>query len=251
MNFKDCTFINNTGVCGAAIYIDVQYPLPGYDFHCSVFIISSIFNHNRADESIFYINVPEGIDSKVEVDLYDSSFANNFGVCMFVQKCTLSLAGELFQNNSAENGGALYIGVQCRIVFTGTVQFIDNSAVSHGGAIYVELNFGCSIYHNVFQPTKAEIFFINTIPGFGGNSLYFSVSKYCNVNLNYSDPGSLMYTPYQFNYLQCINGTQVPIPYDYNYTQFNITHFPVVTSPYQLILYGSGIEYSDNVYFIA
>ena len=28
-----------------------------------------------------------------------------------------------------------------------------------------------------------------------------------------------------------------------------MTHFPVVTSPHQLILHGVGIKYSDNVYF--
>ena len=250
--FKQCMFINNTGIHGAAVYIEMQYPPPEYDFNCTVVIISSVFDRNLADDSLFYLNVPEGIESSVSVDVYNSSFTNNFGACMFIQKCALSLFGDvLFKNNSAKYGGALYIGEACKVDINGSVQFIDNSAVSHGGAIYVELNLGCHFYPKVFQPTDAEVLFINTMRGYGGNSLYFSVSKYCTINLDYLDPDSVMYTPYQFKYVQVINGTMVPISSDYNYTQLNITHFPVVTSPYQLILYGSGIKYSDNVYFMA
>ena len=251
--FDHCTFVNNTGVRGAAVYVDVQNPLPGYDFHCPVFITNSIIEDNLADDSVFYINVvPEVFNSEVSVNIYDSHFVKNFGVCVFVQRCTLTLGGNLlFANNSAENGAALYIGMYCRVELHGSLQFIDNSAVSHGGAIYVELNFGCSVFHYIFLPTNAEVSFINTISGFGGNSLYFSVSKYCSINTNYSDQSSLMYVPYHFHYFQSINGTMVTIPYDYNYTQLNITHFPVVTSPYHLILYGDRIEYLNNIYFMA
>ena len=59
-----------------------------------------------------------------------------------------------------------------------------------------------------------------------------------------------MYAPYQFKYFQAINGTLVPIPRDYNYTQLTVPNFPVTTSPHQLKLYeirGDNIVYVDYI----
>jgi len=124
VHLKECTFFNNTGIRGAAIYLHMQYPLPPqYNFHCTVNITSGMFDYNLADDSLVYLNVPEGIESKVSVDIYNSSFTNNFGTCMFLQKCALLLSGGvLFENNSAENGGALYIDETCTV---GTAQSIQ------------------------------------------------------------------------------------------------------------------------------
>ena len=251
--FVDCIFSNNTGIHGAAIYTEVIHTDKGYNFHFKVTIVSSVFDKNVADESVFYIDTPSESDmqSKPRVFIGNSSFTNNLGVCLFLQRCSVFLSGNLlFKNNTAENGGALYIDVASVVYMLGVIHFIDNSAVLHGGAIYVDLNLGCRVNQTTFYPTDAEVSFISTMPGYGGNSLYFSVSKYCNINTNYKDYNSLMYMPYQFNYSQFINGTFIKISLDYHYTELNITHFPVVTSPYRLNLYGHSVNYVEDIYFI-
>jgi len=249
--FIECIFFNNTGIHGTAIYTEVQYTDKGYNYHFKIVIVSSVFDKNIADESVFCIDTPTDLQSTPSLFIGNSSFTNNLGVCLFLQRCSVILSGNLlFKNNTAENGGALYIDVASVVQMIGVIQFIDNAAVLHGGAIYVDLNLGCHVDQTTFYPTDADVSFISTMPGYGGNSLYFSVSKYCNINTNYTDYTSLMYVPYQFNYSQFINGTFVKIPFDYNYTDLSITHFPVVTSPYRLNLYGFHVNYAEDVYLI-
>ena len=117
----------------------------------------------------------------------------------------------LFENNTADNGGAMYIDETSTVEIGdgANVSFIENSAVLHGGAIFVELNYGCDQNHTTFvlQTSNALVSFINSQQPYDDNTLYFSVSKYCNINLNYTESNSLMYVPYQFNYSQVISTT--------------------------------------------
>jgi len=251
--FRDCLFVNNTSVRGAAIYISE----PNFRSLYTVSIINCSFDQNYADDSVIYIDVPFNVAlNSNQVVLTDSCFTNNKGVSMFLSWCHVIIEGKvLFKNNIADKGGALFLNEASTIIFKdkAEIHFTDNSAVSHGGAIFVDLSYGCDQQHTVFNflADCAQVFFTNTLPEYGGNSLYFSVSKYCVMNLNYTNKNSQMYIPYQFNYTQSINGTIISIPLTYHYTQLSITHFPVVTSPQSLKLYGNHIQFSNGTYFIS
>ena len=264
ISLTHCTFTNNTSIRGAAIYID-DHDLTSNSCG-NVILISfrnSAFHRNKADDSIIYIDG----SSKYQpvIDLIDSSFTNNVGVCMFLPYCTVNLYGQvIFNDNTANNGAALYLNQASQVYIYGTsIQFVNNSAALYGGAIYVDLGIGCTENELViycddcnFDPIVfLDISFINNLAGYGGNSIYFSISKHCSVNADYSYDASLMHIPYWFNYSQIVDGTLLPIPTDYNYTWFNITQFPVVTSPHRLVLYGDNIEplensTTHNAYFI-
>ena len=249
-------FSNNTSVRGAALYIDEQYSsYSDYFYYNHTYVVltkNSVFYSNKADDSIVFV---DGHPAKV--DIVTSNFTNNIGVCcMLLSTSTINLAGNIsFKNNSADSGAAFYLNELSTIAIDdgAVVEFTDNSALSHGGAIFVELSFGCNLNHTVFKflSDNANVSFIDTADGsYGDNTVYFSVSTYCNINLNYSESNFIMYVPYQFNYSQFINCTLIHIPANYNYTEYSVNHFPVVTSPHQLKLYGNHVKFVNNVYFI-
>ena len=213
----------------------------------------SVFHLNKAVYSIVYVNV--NADFPAQISIATSNFTNNIGTCFISTNSRITLSGNtFFKENSADKGGALYIDQTSSISISdgAVIQFIDNSAVYYGGAIYVDFSIGCEGNYQVLNIHigNASVQFINSKLGYGDNSVYFSVPNYCILNLNYRNSSSLMYVPYQFNYIQFINGSYVHIPIDYNYTQLNITHFPVVTSPKQLKLFGGSTTFSNGVYFI-
>ena len=124
----------------------------------------------------------------------------------------------LFENNNVNEGAALYLIKGSMVEFeNGTdVQFKDNFAVRNGGAIYVDLRYGCDDNQTIVKllPDNVKVSFTNTAGDYSGNSLYISVSRYCDINVNYRENNSIMYVPYKFNYSKLINGTVMPIPSD-------------------------------------
>ena len=59
---------------------------------------------------------------------------------IYLLECNLFCKNVIFANNSADNGAALYIDQGISVTFDGgTTQFINNSAVEHGGAVYIHL----------------------------------------------------------------------------------------------------------------
>ena len=256
INISESVFTNNTSLRSSVFYLD-QIPDPVY------FILSisnSVFDRNFAQTSIIYIqNFLETHFNLAYGYFKQLNFTNNFGVCIFLKKlCKLEFNGDmLFVNNTAENGAVLYLDRTSTIIVNdgANVQFINNSAAIHGGAVFIDYNLDCNEkYYPAFSfstNATAEVSFINNIAGYGPNAIYFSVFKYCNLIVNSSDTGSIMHVPYQFNYSQIINGTLTHVPTDYNYTWLNVTQFPVVTSPHQLKLYGDDIQLiSNNTYFV-
>ena len=249
ISLEYCSFANNTSIRGAAIYVDDQGLPSDFKSTCYnnfvILIKNSTFHGNTADDSIVYIDDCSKYETAIH--LRDSNFTNNVGVCLFLPHCEVDLQGEvLFNHNTANSGAALYLNQGSQVYMYGPfIQFVNNSAALYGGAIYIDLGVGCNDNDVVvhcsgcgFVPAL-NISFINNIAGYGGNSIYFSVSKHCSVVVNSSHFSSLMYIPYFFNYWQLVNNMLLPIPTDYNYTWFNITQFPVVTSPHRLVLHDS------------
>ena len=142
------------------------------------------------------------------------------------------------------------------------IRFISNTAALNGGAIYVDLL--CNIFQQgtetFLYPTNLTNFsvtFINNLAIISGNSLYFSVNRFCSVNMNINNSDTLLSVPCHFSYFQPVNGEMMHIPCDLDYTLLNGTGAPIVTSPYELRLYfpfNDGYNISStsnhNVYFI-
>ena len=258
VTFTQCTFLNNTSIRGAAIYIDdndvSNILTPNYCFNnILVFIENTTFHHNIADDSIIYFDDCSKYD--VVITIQDSNFTENMGGCLYVPQCQVNLQEQiLFSNNTANNGAALYLDQGSEVWMHGsTSQFVNNSAALYGGAIFVDLGVGCVDDYTIVRCSGcdinfpiAKVSFVNNVAGYGGSSVYFSVSKHCNVDVNSSHTYSLMNIPYYFDYWQIINGTFTHIPTDYNYTWLNVTQFPVVTSPHRLVLHGDNIKSIGN-----
>ena len=139
--------------------------------------------------------------SQANVTLKSSNFTSNSGGCIhLVGSSHLHLSDNvLFHSNSAEKGAALYTNTETEVHISSrsNIQFVNNSATM-GGAVFVDATNLCG---SVFtMEDSARVTFKDNIAG-AGNSLYFSVSKTCDINTNASDPTSLMYGPYRFNYM--------------------------------------------------
>ena len=250
--FKECNFFNNTSHRGAALYIENSSHNGG-----TITILNSGFHHNTAEDSIVYIS-SNSYDDYIMVIVELSSFTDNAASCIHLIQSVLTCKDVVFANNTADIGAAIYIDQGSTVTMDnrGIIQFINNSAVEYGGAIYINLVYTCP---NIpFTYNNSEVSFVNNTAEIAGNSLYFNVPAPCHVVENTSDPNSILNIPCQFNYSQPVNGRMMQhIPCDLNYTLFNGTGAPIVTSPHELRLYfpyNEGHNISDsskfNTYFI-
>ena len=200
VNISQCTINNN--VCNRSIvYI-------GADSSSTVKILQCTINGNVGDDNIVYIYAYSEIyvPSDFCNILISSNFTNNRnGSALHVSKCFLKFTSStLFANNSAENGGAIYIEQSAQITVDdeSTVQFINNTALLRGGAMYIDLT---SCYNDsiiVFTNfTKYDsIFFTDNLAKLSGNSIYFNIPSSCNVVRNYANNNSAAYIPFKFTY---------------------------------------------------
>jgi len=218
------------------------------------------FDQNIAGSSVVDITT-EGNNYTMYVTLTTLSFTNNVASSLYVSACDLYLYGDLlFQNNTAERGGAMYLsqGSTVTIGDEATVHFIANKATLNGGAIYVDSDDDYIFYDDSSNYMHSATF-INNSATIVGNSLYFNIPKSCPVNTNISDSESIFYLPCQFNYSQPVSGKMMQnISCYQDYTLFNGTGAPIVTSPHELRLYfpyNEGYNISstykrNNTYFI-
>ena len=101
---------------------------------------------------------------RLQVNL--SNFTNNKGSALVLSgDASVDIRNTLFENNSADNGGAIMIISHYYFVFDfKTVTFIGNTAENNGGAIYFELYPHFSAWYNTT--------FVNNLAGNMGNNIY-------------------------------------------------------------------------------
>ena len=227
----ECEFFNNTSILGAAFYID------NYSHNIvDITIVDSKIHHNVADDTVVYLN-------NMGITLISSDFTNNIGSSMSLLQSTVNYCDNVtFANNSADNGAALYLDQNSvfHVYDDMATHFINNSAVEHGGAIYINLDYNCPHFPFVKLShfiQNSLISFENNTARISGNSLYFYVPKHCIIVTNISDGDSILYIPCQFNYSQPVNGKVMHIPCDLDYKLLNGTGAPIATSPLELRLY--------------
>ena len=259
---KNCEFANNQSPDqGAVLYILTKNFA---DTH--VQIQDTNFNQNIGG-NVIYIPMTQSSFTlnviKIKLIVNNLTFTNNVGSSMYLSACDMKLSGNvLFKNNTAENGGAMYLDQRTTVTIDdeASVQFIGNAATLNGGAIYVDLlcdKFQTDANTFLYHTVHFSALFINNSALITGNSLYFSVNRFCSVNTNINNSGTLLYVPCHFNYSQPVNGKMMDISCDLDYTLLNGTVAPIVTSPHELRLYfpfNDGYNISStsdhNVYFI-
>ena len=171
------------------------------------------------------------------VTVKSSSFTNNVASCIHLVWSVLTCKDVVFPNNTADSGAAIYTDQGSTVTMDdgGIIQFVNNSAAEYGRAIYINLVYTCPDIP--FAYNNSEVLFINNTADVAGNSLYFNIPAPCHVAKNISDPNSILNIPCQFNYYQPVNCKMMDISCDLNYTFFNGTGAPIVTSPHELRLY--------------
>ena len=138
----------------------------------------------------------------------------------------------LFMNNSAESGAAIYFDQDAQITISNGsfILFIGNIATQKGGAIFIEISFGCPHPTAILFNNSSSVMFTNNSAGFTGDSVYFDIPESCNVIRDPTNINSLVYVPNKFNYTQLTGSFGSPIS----------------TSPYKISLCSKGCRLYDN-----
>ena len=168
-----------------------------------------LFDQNIANEygkSIAYIYAQTTTSTlTVNVLISSSKFINNYQSPLRVAHLLLIFDNASFENNTAENGAALYAEENAMVTVNdgSSVQFINNTALLRGGAVYADLS-NCFNNGIVFRYllNYSSLVFINNSARVSGNSLYLNVPQSCDVVRDYANETSAAYIPYKFNYTQ-------------------------------------------------
>ena len=187
---------------GAALNVITQVTSKIILDHC-------LFDQNIATEygkSIAYIYAQTTTASlTVNVLISSSKFINNHQSPLRVTHLLLIFDNASFENNTAENGAALYAEENAIVTVNNgsSVQFINNTALLRGGAVYADLS-NCFDNGIVFRYllNYSSLVFINNSARVSGNSLYLNVPQSCDVVRDYANETSAAYIPYKFNYTQ-------------------------------------------------
>ena len=187
---------------------------------------------NVGSKSIVYISVLESILNSKSIT--SCNFTSNVGSALYLSNTAVEFEGNLlFINNSAESGAAMYFDrdAQIKMKSGSVIQFIGNIATLQGGAIFVEMSFGCPQPTAILFTNSLTVTFTNNSAGFTGNSIYFDVPESCDIIRDPTNINSIVYIPNKFNY------TQLP----------GSIGSPITTSPYKVTLCAKPCHLFDNI----
>ena len=98
------------------------------------------FLYNKRAKSVVYFGPSSADRFCAYLSLQNSNFYHNKGVPIYLSNQNLYISGNIeFYNNSAENGGGLFISDYSNVTFydNAIVNFINNKANNNGGAIFL------------------------------------------------------------------------------------------------------------------
>ena len=162
-SISDSLFKNNSGVLGNCIYVT---GLGTVNDFTAITITNTSFVNNSVVESFSFDN-SQGSHGAVYLSLInarcsDTVFSSNIGSALNLIASTITLSGEvIFNDNRAFDGGAIYLQINSVIILENHshVLFVNNSALSRGGAIFFDLdNFStersrsCFLYFDTYDP---------------------------------------------------------------------------------------------------
>ena len=155
-------------------------------------ISTCTFTNNSGYNSLIYASCNS---TDVNLIVKDSTFIQNKESVFYIVNQTLQFSNDmkmkLFDGNRAQNGAALYLDLNSKVIFTNNsaVFFSNNIARRYGGAIYYEiLQSSEACYRNLstfIVCYNASIVFNNNQARTGANSVFFSISQACNGTLQY------------------------------------------------------------------
>ncbi|XP_065892222.1 uncharacterized protein [Dysidea avara] len=182
-SFEQCKLSNNTSKHGAVVYIATQNDQYVRAPTTKINISYCTFDNNFGRYSIVHIEEPVQLQHSNALGLIalkSSNFTNSTGSALVVSSFWLTLyAPIVFRNNHAENGAAIYFNgcskLMCTQHSTQRIEFTNNTARYHGGAIYLSLptNSFCGNY----TLHEDSLSFINNSAGISGDAIFLNSSN--------------------------------------------------------------------------
>ena len=178
---------NRGGGHGAGVYIshpsNVYCPIVG-----SYTIKNSKFNNISDVNSVVYYGSSNYSRYTTNVAIKDCVFTNNVGTALYLVNSNLIFdeGVTLFEKNTAEHGGALYLDLNSKLTFAtqSDVIFNNNQAIRYGGVMYCNVLPSNNCYRNVNNilevMNSTNIQFNDNVAVIGGSSVFFSVSSSCD-----------------------------------------------------------------------
>ena len=162
-------FVNNTHSNGPCMYAVENTDKNTANLTMSMSNVSAIYN-SLTDSSDAQLNFGLLIfQGKIILYLFNGLYCSNYGsVFGLYYKVTLIMTGKLiFKDNVAQNGAALILH-HSNLILNGTnSQFLNNTALEKGGAIFAD-NANISI----LMTTNNKVNFTNNAAFMSGNSIY-------------------------------------------------------------------------------
>ena len=210
------SFINNGAQYGSAVEINREYfesIMIGTRF--TMILNNCTFANNNLHESNSLSNsssVGAVAMSEVDVEFRGTTlFTNNTSTALVIDGASVKFSNDsmtTFQDNSGLHGGAISLvnGAQITIYPNSNVIFLRNTAIQHGGAIYVALSTtfeyllsrSCFVryYIDSISPSewRTNFTFINNTGGKSNDTIFVSTLKPCikaysaRTKLLYEDP---------------------------------------------------------------
>ena len=178
---------NRGGGHGAGVYIshpsNVYCPIVG-----SYTIKNSKFNNISDINSVVYHGGSNYSRYTTNVTIKDCVFTNNVGTALYLVNSNLIFdeGVTLFEKNTAEHGGALYLDLNSKLTFAtqSDVIFNNNQAIRYGGVMYCNVLPSNNCYRNVNNilevMNSTNIQFNGNVAVIGGSSVFFSISSSCD-----------------------------------------------------------------------
>ena len=223
----DCLFHNNIGYGEGAAFYYADGVTSNSNLYQTIIQLTGVdFIANKAGNSVVYIAGNSINNTQIKVRDASIHFINNMGTALHISMCMVEFHFYvLFENNTANTGGALFLEQGTQIYFeygsNNVLLFVNNIATQYGGAIYIDLPCIRTTDGITFHSYAGEIFNISFIKNkavITGNSIYFNIHENCKIDTNASSVNSLLHYPYKFHYTEPLGKS-------------------IITSPHSLMLY--------------
>ena len=200
--FAEDIIVDNANQGTGILFIMLNSMLPS-----TVSVSYCNVNDNIGSESSIVYIESISLNINQEVSIVSSNFTNNVGSALYLSNCAVEFRGfVLFINNTAGRGAAMYLnqGSQITVKENTAIKFDRNIAKQWGGAIYIQLSFGCPYNGIVISDLSktATLLFTDNSAGIAGNSIYFNMPESCDViretliyKFSYSQPPELIGPP--------------------------------------------------------
>ena len=177
---------NRGGGHGAGVYISHICD------YCPVFgsytIKNSKFNNISDINSVVYHGGSNYSRYTTNVIIKDCVFSNNVGTALYLVNSNLIFdeGVTLFEKNTAEQGGALYLDLNSKLTFAtqSNVIFNNNQAIRYGGVMYCNVLPSNNCYRNINNilevMNSTNLQFNDNVAVIGGSSVFFSISSPCD-----------------------------------------------------------------------